>query len=501
MVRFALPNSATRLPRPALPSMHPLLDQLPRRWWDNKYKVQVCNALQSAARHGSEEELAALCGGLLNHLLSPGETTRAVQLLDFATHPSREGEICSRLLAQDDFRLGLEAAAGQESAASCLASSRVQQRNCRAALKMLHARSEVQKEFEFPCATGGSIRILENRGFGAQATCKQDGTLRTGGVVWEAAHCLVDLMQRLGPAAFRGRSVLELGAGCGYVGIAAAKMGAIVTVTDRSDHLEHLRLNVKLNGLENSVRVAELDWEMPAASGLCAYSYDWILASDCVYEQDSHAPLAKTLCGFSKADATTVILISQETRSETHTSFFRSGQVPNLDRSQSVQAEDGFPVRGGQGGFLHFEVREVEASAYQRPESCFAQQEFRIFCLTKTALKTCEPHAISEAGPAAKQRMCTVCRLACRDDRVLDQQAVSMGKGLGTIRVPVETSVAWEPMTSRELCQHIADCHAKTSGSSHLHRKMRKREEADGVLTALEGTYVACEDLDLDSLD
>ena len=36
-------------------------------------------------------------------------------------------------------------------------------------------------------------------------------------------------------SAFRGKSVLELGAGCGYVGIAAARMGAVVTVTGRNE--------------------------------------------------------------------------------------------------------------------------------------------------------------------------------------------------------------------------------------------------------------------------
>ena len=63
---------------------------------------------------------------------------------------------------------------------------------------------------------------------------------------------------------------------CGYVGIVAARMGAVVTVTDREDHLEHLHANVCRNGFEHTVRVAELEWADPASSGLWDCSYDWV---------------------------------------------------------------------------------------------------------------------------------------------------------------------------------------------------------------------------------
>ena len=53
-------------------------------------------------------------------------------------------------------------------------------------------------------------------------------------------------------------------------------MGAVVTVTDREDHLEHLHANVCRNGLEHTVRVAELEWADPASSGLWDCSYDWV---------------------------------------------------------------------------------------------------------------------------------------------------------------------------------------------------------------------------------
>ena len=263
-------------------------------------------------------QLLDICRGLLTELCSEDGTTAAMEVLHFV---SREEDLSRRLMGLDSFRSALEAAAGNAERRAAQSSTTT---NCRSALQLLHTRCTLRPVHEFECVTGGSIRIAENRAFAAQSTCKHDGTLKTGGVVWDAAHCLVDLMHRLGPDAFRGQSVLELGAGCGYVGIVAARMGGVVTVTDRVDHIEHLRQNVKLNGLEHSMRVAELEWSEPMAADIPA-NFDWILASDCVYEEDSHRPLAETLRRFTRPDGATVVLISQETRSDIHSSFFSRG--------------------------------------------------------------------------------------------------------------------------------------------------------------------------------
>jgi hypothetical protein len=53
-----------------------------------------------------------------------------------------------------------------------------------------------------------------------------------GGAVWDAAVVLAQYVTSLG-AALRGARVLELGAGTGVPGLAAARLGADVTLTDR----------------------------------------------------------------------------------------------------------------------------------------------------------------------------------------------------------------------------------------------------------------------------
>ena len=61
-----------------------------------------------------------------------------------------------------------------------------------------------------------------------------------------------------------GRSVLEIGAGTGYVGLIAAALGASVTFTDQPQLLELLRKNVERNALAGA-GVAELTWGDEAA--------------------------------------------------------------------------------------------------------------------------------------------------------------------------------------------------------------------------------------------
>jgi hypothetical protein len=175
----------------------------------------MCIQVRDAIREARSEHLSHFCAEFLAKLQDEENSTRALTMLDFITRPSVDPEMSKRLIDVYAFRTGLERAArpsGVASDSNSTAFSRPQ-RNCQSALRMLYRHMDGQKEFTFKCVTGGTIRILENRAFGAQATCKNDGTLKTGGVVWEAAHCLVDLMQGLGEDFFRGKSVLELGAG------------------------------------------------------------------------------------------------------------------------------------------------------------------------------------------------------------------------------------------------------------------------------------------------
>ena len=77
---------------------------------------------------------------------------------------------------------------------------------------------------------------------------EQDQSLHDscGGIVWESAFCLAQLLQRDARARVRGKRVVELGAGAGLLGMSAAKAAPKrVLLTDHPDAMPLLRLNVE----------------------------------------------------------------------------------------------------------------------------------------------------------------------------------------------------------------------------------------------------------------
>ncbi|CAL8288696.1 unnamed protein product [Lota lota] len=127
-------------------------------------------------------------------------------------------------------------------------------------------------------------------------------------VVWDAAVVLAMYLE-LGQVELRGRSVIELGAGTGLVGIVAALLGARVTITDREPALELLSANVRANvpaDLQGSASVSELSW----GSGLERFpagGYHLVLGADIVYLEETFPALLGTLDHLC-SDVTAVLL-------------------------------------------------------------------------------------------------------------------------------------------------------------------------------------------------
>jgi predicted nicotinamide N-methyase len=109
-----------------------------------------------------------------------------------------------------------------------------------------------------------------------------------GVALWPAAIALAhDVASRA--EAFRGRRVLELGAGTGLPGIVAASFGGRVVQTDRHE----LALSVcRRNGERNHAQMIEYrqaDW----TGWNDAERYDWILGSDILYGEALHPHLRR----------------------------------------------------------------------------------------------------------------------------------------------------------------------------------------------------------------
>uniref|UniRef100_A0A7S1TZU8 Calmodulin-lysine N-methyltransferase n=1 Tax=Phaeomonas parva TaxID=124430 RepID=A0A7S1TZU8_9STRA len=105
-----------------------------------------------------------------------------------------------------------------------------------------------------------------------------------GSVIWESGVALAQLLL-LNPAISRGRRVLELGSGCGVAGLAAARCGARVVLTDnQGDVVENLRANVARNGADNTADVRALEWGSAVREGDAeAERFEVLLGADLVY--------------------------------------------------------------------------------------------------------------------------------------------------------------------------------------------------------------------------
>jgi predicted nicotinamide N-methyase len=104
--------------------------------------------------------------------------------------------------------------------------------------------------------------------------------------LWEAAMVLADLMLTTPPAK-EGQSLIELGAGLGAPGLAAAMAGYRVTLTDYEPHiLDFQRVSAAASGLKG-VECRLLDWLKPPTLP----RFDTIIGAEILFREEFFTPL------------------------------------------------------------------------------------------------------------------------------------------------------------------------------------------------------------------
>ena len=147
----------------------------------------------------------------------------------------------------------------------------------------------------------------------------------TGFRLWEAAPHLIGYLDRH-RSVVQGRTVLDLGAGTGAVGLAAAALGASRTVLSDADstvtvassngweergRLATLADNVTLNGRDDVMSVEALRWgddaHLSSLSARWPNGFETIVASDVLYSPRMYDGLETTIRTLAAADAVVVL--------------------------------------------------------------------------------------------------------------------------------------------------------------------------------------------------
>ena len=137
------------------------------------------------------------------------------------------------------------------------------------------------------------------------ATFAVDERLPYWAEIWASSIALAEWVTEMDPA--NGHQVLELGCGLGLPGIAAAAMGATVTLTDYEDDA---LLFSRCNALENletktvdaTMRFVNLDWRKPNLDR----QYSLVLGADIVYERKNFSALLSVVRAALKHDGIAV---------------------------------------------------------------------------------------------------------------------------------------------------------------------------------------------------
>ena len=127
-------------------------------------------------------------------------------------------------------------------------------------------------------------------------------------------------------ATYRRLNVLELGCGCGTVGISLAQAvpDCDVLLTDLPEVEELVHANIaRMNpAISSKVTFAPLDWEQDLPLSLQNRTNDLIIVSECTYNTDTLRPLVSTLLALTIRSPKAVIIVSTKTRHESEAAFF-----------------------------------------------------------------------------------------------------------------------------------------------------------------------------------
>ena len=211
-------------------------------------------------------------------------------------------------------------------------------------------------ERRFTSLSERAISLIEDAG-NSIARHLWDGSQALAHVIDEtislqSSHCPLPLLEYvLVSATYRRLNVIELGCGCGTVGISLAQSipDCDVLLTDLPEVTSLVAANIdRLNPAINSkVTFASLDWEAPLPVEVSSRTHDLIIVSECTYNTDTLQPLVNTLTALTSRSPKAVIVVSTKKRHKSEAAFFDMMAAANFTQDSSARVPlPGIPGTG-----------------------------------------------------------------------------------------------------------------------------------------------------------
>lgn len=185
-------------------------------------------------------------------------------------------------------------------------------------------------ERRFTSYSGRSLSLLEDAG-DSIARHLWDGSQALAQHIDQAisldqSNTLPLLEYVLISATYRRLNVIELGCGCGTVGVSIAQAipDSDVLLTDLAEVEGLVEANIaRMNpAMSSRARFLSLDWLEPLPEKLRTRTNDLIVVSECTYNSDTLEPLVGMLLNLTVRSPKAVIVVSTKTRHDSEAVFF-----------------------------------------------------------------------------------------------------------------------------------------------------------------------------------
>lgn len=145
-------------------------------------------------------------------------------------------------------------------------------------------------------------------------------------IALQAVGSIPALEEALCAATYKTLNVLELGCGCGVVGIGLAQTipdcNVLLTDLPEVDELVERNIEAANPAMSSVIDFAPLDWEAPLPPKVKNRTFDLIVVAECIYNSDSIPPLIQTLLALIRRSPRAVILISTKVRHSSEAMFW-----------------------------------------------------------------------------------------------------------------------------------------------------------------------------------